>query len=362
MSSLHGRARTLVAAVSAVIATACAGGGSTPSPVPALPPPGYIGITVNGESTTVPENATLGAALKALGIKPKPGRLLDIRGGVLQPAAFPAEILLNREPAKRRTKLSAGDSVSVKAGNDQTEGTIETKSRVSGDRPTNPQSYLGTAPGYEIVTEGQLSGKVASVTFHRAGHITSPKAIALCFDDGPNPTYTPQVLKVLRHFRISATFFVIGYEAQKYPGLVRKEIARGSVVGAHSWSHPEHLASLDTSQLGKQFSQTDDVMTQIGVDPYLFRPPGGSYDAQVVEMARRNGMRTVMWSIDTHDWVASKTAKEIARSVLSHARPGAIVLMHDGGGDHSATVKALPDIIKGLRKRGYDLVSIPVNG
>jgi peptidoglycan/xylan/chitin deacetylase (PgdA/CDA1 family) len=317
---------------------------------------------VNGKSATVPENDTLGAALKDLGIKPKPGRLLDVRGGVLQPAAFPAEILLNGEPARRQAKLSVGDSISIEAGSDQTEGTVERKARVSGDRQTNPQSYLGTAPGYEIVTEGQLSGKVASVTFHRTGHITSPKAIALSFDDGPNPKYTPQVLKVLRHFHVSATFFVIGYEAQKYPGLVRKEIARGNVVGTHSWSHPEHFASLDTSQLGKQFSQTDDVMTQIGVDPYLFRPPGGSYDAQVVEIARRYGMRTVLWSVSTNDWVASRTAKEITRSALSHAEPGAIVLMHDGGGDQSATVKALPDIIKGLRKRGYDLVAIPTDG
>ena len=362
MSFLHGRARTFVAAASVVVATACAGGEATPPPTPTSPPPGYIAITVNGGSATVSAEDTLGAALKELGIKPKPGRLLDVRGDVLQPGAFPAKVLVNGAPVDRQIKLAAGDAILVEPGTDQTEETIDERVKISGERPTNPQFLLGAAPGSEVTTTGKLSGKVASVTFDPKGRVDSPRAIALCFDDGPNATYTPKILKVLRRFHVPATFFVIGYEAQKYPGLVRKEIARGSVVGAHSWSHPEHLASLDTSQLGKQFSQTDDVMTQIGVDPYLFRPPGGSYDAQVVEMARRNGMRTVMWSIDTHDWVASKTAKEIARSVLSHARPGAIVLMHDGGGDQSATVKALPDIIKGLRKRGYDLVSIPVNG
>lgn len=362
MSFLHGRARTFFAVVSTVLATACAGGGSTPSPTATSPPIELIGITVNGSSATVEANDTLGAALKELGIKPKPGRLLDVRGDVLQPGAFPAKVLVNGAPAKRQVKLKAGDSITAEPGTDQTEATAEERARIGGERPTNPQFYLGTAPGYEVTTFGKVSEKVASVVFDPTGHVDSPRAIALCFDDGPNPTYTPKILKILRHFHISATFFVIGYEAQKYPDLVAKEAAQGNIVGSHSWNHPEHFASLDTSQLEKQFSQTDAVMTQIGVDPYLFKPPGGSYNAEVVEIARRWGMRTVMWSIDTHDWVASKTAKEITKSVLSQAKPGALVLMHDGGGDQSATVKALPDIIKGLRKRHYDLVAIPLDG
>lgn len=321
-----------------------------------------MAITVNGQWATVAIDNTLGAALSQLGIKPKAGRLLDVRGSVLQPNAFPATILVDGAPAGKQTVLKPGDSVTVKPGTDSTEETVDHRTPVAGERPTNPQFYLGTAPGYEVTTVGKISGKVASVTFHPTGPVDSPRAIALCFDDGPNATYTPRILKILKHFRVHATFFVIGYEAQKFPELVTKEVAAGNVVGTHSWSHPDNFASLDTTQLEKQFSQTDAVMTQIGVDPYLFKPPGGSYNPQVVEMARRYGMRTVMWSIDTHDWVASKTAKQITRSVLSHAKPGALVLMHDGGGDQSATVRALPDIIKGLRKRGYALVAIPPNG
>ena len=321
-----------------------------------------MAVTVNGGSATVSANDTLGAALKELGIKPRPGRLLDVRGDVLQPGAFPAKVQVNGVVVTKQAKLKPGDSITVEPGKDQTEETVQASVKISGERPTNPQFYLGTAPGLEVTTTGKISGKVASVTFDPTGRVNSPRAIALCFDDGPNATYTPKILKILRRFHVSATFFVIGYEAQKFPDLVKKEVAQGNVVGTHSWSHPEDFASLDTAQLEKQFSQTDAVMTQIGVDPYLFKPPGGSYNAEVVEMARRYGMRTVMWSIDTHDWMASKTAKEITKSVLSQAKPGAIVLMHDGGGDQSATVKALPDIIRGLRKRGYDLVAIPLDG
>lgn len=321
-----------------------------------------MAITVNGGWATVTTEDTLGAALNELGIKPRPGRFVDVRGTVLQPGAFPAKILVNGTPTKKQSTLNPGDSVTVEPGTDKTEETVDRRTSIAGERPTNPQFYLGVAPGYEVTAVGKVSGKVASVTFHPTGRVDSPRAIALCFDDGPNAAYTPKILKVLRRFHVQATFFVIGYEAQKFPDLVTKEIAQGNVVGTHSWSHPDSFASLDLSQLEKQFEQTDAVMTQIGVDPYLFKPPGGSYDSQVVELARRYGMRTVMWSIDTHDWVASVTAKEITKLVLSHAKPGGIVLMHDGGGDQSATVKALPDIIKGLRKRGYALVAIPENG
>lgn len=346
--------------VSLMLAAACDGGPAPEPASPTQPPPGFIGITIDGEARTVAQTSSLGAALKSLGLNPRPGRLLDVRGDVLKPGAYPAKVLVNGKRAKNQTPLHAGDVVQIIPGADHTEPTFEKRVTVP-PQPLNPEYRLGAAPGQQVTTIGKESGKIGSVIFDPSGPAHRRREIALTFDDGPNPTYTPKVLKVLRRFHVHATFFLIGYEAEKYPDLVRKEIAQGHVVGTHSWNHPTPFASLGEAQLERQFSQTDEVMTRLGIDPYLFKPPGGSFSPRVVEMARRHGMRTVMWSADTHDYTG-KTAKEIAKYVLKHLEPGAIVLMHDGGGDRSATVKALPDIIRGARKRGYDLVSIAPNG
>ena len=92
------------------------------------------------------------------------------------------------------------------------------------------------------------------------------------------------------------------------------------------------------------------ALEQVGVEPHLFRPPGGSFSGDVVETARRMGMRVVLWSVDPQDWRNGATTTQIVVNVLSNVHPGSIVLLHDGGGDQSATVRALPQIIKGLRK------------
>jgi peptidoglycan/xylan/chitin deacetylase (PgdA/CDA1 family) len=161
---------------------------------------------------------------------------------------------------------------------------------------------------------------------------------------------------------VPATFFLIGYEAQAHPGLVRQEAKMGFAIGDHSWSHPLGFAGLDQSEMVNQISRTYDELKSLGVTPYLFRPPGGSFDGAVVEEARRLGMRTEIWTIDTHDYLLVGKPDTIVKEVLQQVHPGSIVLMHDGGGDRSATVKALPQIIKGLRKKGYTFTTIPKEG
>jgi peptidoglycan-N-acetylglucosamine deacetylase len=175
--------------------------------------------------------------------------------------------------------------------------------------------------------------------------------VALTFDDGPD-LYTPQVLQVLRAYKVRATFYVMGSKATQRPGLVRAEVAAGHLVENHSWNHP-HMADLDEAQVTRQLADTQQAIIRAGAPPpTLFRPPFGNTNALVDTEARALGMRVVRWSIDTNDW-RGRAPGDIAASVLDEVVPGAVVLLHDGVSNSAATIQALPTIINGLRARGF---------
>ena len=360
----HGRPRILVAlaCVVTLFAAACAQETAAPSLLPSPSTSDHMMVTINGYLRTVPTGLPLGQTLEAIGIRPRSGRLLDVTGVPIPGQNFPPRMRVDGQPASRDTPITEDSAIVFINGRDRTEKTFEERERVDEPRPANPQYVMGIAKG-EIVTEyGEVSGKVASAIFEPVGRIDSPKAVALTFDDGPHPAYTSKVLAILRRFKVPATFFVLGYLAERYPGIIRDEVEAGHAVGSHSWNHPHDFASLTHRKQSKQIGDSVAALRSLGADPYLFRPPEGSFDSGVVQLAEASGLRTVMWSADTHDYQSSATASQISRYVLSHLKPGAIVLMHDGGGDQSATVKALPDIIKGIRKRGYQIVAIPRDG
>ncbi|TMC41140.1 MAG: polysaccharide deacetylase family protein [Chloroflexi bacterium] len=192
--------------------------------------------------------------------------------------------------------------------------------------------------------------------FLYTGNRYLPK-IALTFDDGPNPYYTPQVLAVLQRYGVKATFFCIGRQVASYPDLVKQEYADGNLVGNHSWSHP-NLALLSSDEIDSQINLTSNVIQQvIGVRPTLFRPPYGVVNARVLSKANLLGLTTIIWSDEARDWTTPGTSVIVSR-ILSLAGDGAIILMHDGGGDRSQTVAALPTIITTLRLRGYQFVTL----
>jgi peptidoglycan-N-acetylglucosamine deacetylase len=186
------------------------------------------------------------------------------------------------------------------------------------------------------------------------------RTVALTFDDGPSPQYTPRILATLRRLRVHATFFCIGYLADEYPDLVRKELRAGMTVGNHSYNHPEvpSLDQLPPRLLEDQIVLGAQSLRRAGADPMLFRPPGGSFSAAVVRDAERHGERIVLWSVDPRDWQPDTTARQMARNVLAAVRPGSIIELHDGGGDRSATIAALAAIVKGIRHRHLRLVAL----
>jgi peptidoglycan/xylan/chitin deacetylase (PgdA/CDA1 family) len=209
----------------------------------------------------------------------------------------------------------------------------------------NPQYKLGN--GVVTVRRGLISKSTVPVAAEGKG----PPQVALTFDDGPNPDATPQILDVLRRENVKATFFVVGTMAAAYPKLITREVAEGMSIGDHTWTHP-HLAGRDATFVRNQLVETRNTLKPLGADVTVFRPPYGSYTATTVQIAQSLGMRTVIWTIDPADY-RKPAPTVIVRRVMNQLKPGAIILMHDGGGDRSRTVAALKMLIQQIRKRGY---------
>lgn len=195
---------------------------------------------------------------------------------------------------------------------------------------------------------------VSPVVRHGGG--TEP-LIALTFDDGPSQ-YTPEILAILDRFEVPGTFFVIGGVHDGYGATIKDLMARGHVVANHTVAHP----AMDELSAREQADQIDDQTTAIttfgGARPRLFRPPYAAWNEVTLELLERRGMLMVLWSVETGDF-AQPGPDAIVERTLNASEPGSIVLMHDGGGDRTQTVAALPRIIEGLREAGYELVSVP---
>jgi peptidoglycan/xylan/chitin deacetylase (PgdA/CDA1 family) len=221
--------------------------------------------------------------------------------------------------------------------------------RAAGNTPT---------PTRNVEAEGNAAvGKVLAYTpFVRAGG-GAAKDIALTFDDGPGP-YTPEVLDVLERFHAHATFFTIGKMERYFSASSVREIKRGDVIGDHTESHP-HLALLSAREQHEELFEPLLRLEFLGADrATLFRPPYGSFNATTISQLHSLHLLMVLWSADTQDYL-QPGVPVIVRRALEGAKPGAILLMHDGGGTRAQTVAALPLIITKLRKLGYTLVTVP---
>ncbi len=345
-------------AFAAALLVSCTSASPT-TPSPTIPP---IAIRVDGAAREVPLGTTLGQLARQLSLRPTSGRLLSVTGNVLQRGAEPGRVLVNGRVVTREAPLSSGDSIRVVDGTDQTEPTRLESKTLPGKHFGDPQRSLDRWRIKQITTIGKISGEVASIDLLPVGKPDVPREVALTFDDGPWPKYTREIVRVLRRYHATASFFMIGRNVARWPRIAQDVVQAGMVVGNHSWDHPltPPFSDLIPNRLQMELSLTNQALASVGVqDPYLFRPPGGSYDEDVVQEARRQGMRLVNWDVDPKDWESTRSAQEIAHAVLADAGPGSIVDMHDGGGNQQATVRALPIIIKGLRKRHLDIVAIP---
>ena len=197
----------------------------------------------------------------------------------------------------------------------------------------------------------------AQVTESAAASSATIAYVYLTFDDGPHPTYTPQVLDVLRRNGIRATFFQIGREVYRYGPLTTSAYQRGHSVQNHTWSHVD-LRRQSWTGFRQQIVDTDRfIRARTGVTPRCLRPPYGATDALVRLRAASLGKTIKLWSVDPRDW-QRPGAWVIANRVLSQVRPGSVILLHDGGGNRSQTVAALWTIIRNLKARGYSFATM----
>ena len=205
---------------------------------------------------------------------------------------------------------------------------------------------------------GAQSPQVAFSTWQAPGDgwTAGQRVIALTFDDGPGP-YTPQVLSVLQQYHVPATFFEIGENVAAYPQYSRMVAAAGYPVEDHTWSHPD-LTTLSPVEVGAQIDRTQaEIASVTGESPTCVRPPYDAWDPTVLTTIAARGLTAMSYSVDPRDWSMPGVAAIVSR-VVAAAAPGAVVDLHDGGGDRSETVAALPQIITDLRAEGYGFVSI----
>ncbi len=190
-----------------------------------------------------------------------------------------------------------------------------------------------------------------------ATRTSKDKTIALTFDDGPWPKSTTQVLDILKKNNIKATFFIVGQNLKEYPDMGKRVVNEGHIIANHTWHHWYHHMNPQTSAF--EIDNTTNLIYKVtGVKTNLFRPPGGIKSNGPYNYAKNQKYATIMWSSDSNDYARPSVSKLI-HNVMREAKPGGIVLMHDGGGNRSNTVQALPQIISTFRKQGYRFVTIP---
>ncbi len=189
--------------------------------------------------------------------------------------------------------------------------------------------------------------------------VTSEKVVALTFDDGPDPNYTPRVLDILRRYSLHATFFDQGRLIQQYPQIVRRAVAEGNCLGNHTYSHP-YLTRLTPGAIQNEMQSCEhSIEANVGIRTALFRPPRGDWNPAVYRETVEERNRLILWTLalEHHD---VPTPQAMAQRVLQRVRPGDIILMHDGAFvSRETTVQALPLVIEGLQRRGYRCVTVP---
>lgn len=186
---------------------------------------------------------------------------------------------------------------------------------------------------------------------------TKERLVALTFDDGPDPRFTPEILNILHRYGAHATFFVVGSNVRRWPELLRAETAAGHEIGNHTYSHPE-LYKLPRAKVDREIEATDEVVAEIvGAVPRFFRPPYERLSLAIIQSAWAHGKQVVLagLALEHHE---ARTPQNMVARVAARIRPGSVILAHDGRLDRSATVAALPLLLSELEARGYRFVTL----
>jgi cellulose synthase/poly-beta-1,6-N-acetylglucosamine synthase-like glycosyltransferase/peptidoglycan/xylan/chitin deacetylase (PgdA/CDA1 family)/spore germination protein YaaH len=277
---------------------------------------------------------------------------------------------LRSDPVKDLAEVNPGYDVDTEG-----EGDILriTRKPQTGHRTVKMDDDGAVPPEYRSIIEETMDSYPLSYTVEFYGY--HPKKVALSFDDGPDPEWTPKILDVLKKYGVHGSFFIIGEEAENNPGVLERVYREGHEIGNHTFTHPD-LSEVSIGQVDLQLNLTERLFAaKLGVQPLYFRPPYSidqepdtNDQAAPVDHVQGLGYVIVGNKIDTNDWDEHprKTPQEITDSVFQQIKDmevktwarGSVILLHDGGGDRQATVDALPVLITALRARGYEIVPV----
>ena len=337
-----------------------------------------IPITVNNSERLVRVDSTIASLLKGSdNFDAKPGRLLDITGDVIdQRGGEAVQVECNGQavsPEQRdTTRVKENDAITVTSGKDLTEGHSVHYETVPYDTdidlthgPLQEVKQQGK-DGEREVWVGERSNKKVDKDFtrepqklivqSRTPQPTEGKVIALTFDDGPSQ-YSDAILDILKDKGVKATFFNLGNSASRYPNETKRALSEGHQVASHSNTHPYLPKLSDDEMLADLKAGFDNLKAAAGADTKVLRAPYGAFGVEQWKVAAALVDMNVLWDIDTEDW-KRPGANAIHDAVLNNAHNGAIVLMHDGGGDRSQDIEALPRIIDDLKAQGYTFATI----
>ena len=339
-----------------------------------------VNVKVDGALVSVRADATLADIAEAQEISVAPGDLVSVGGNVLtegEGAPFSATVngkeldadQIEAFRAKGNEEIVFGDGADVTEPYHEEER--ETQPKMEPYEKIGAVTYVAQWPkaGKAIYMVGDTSGETAlkeetEPVQNLVIESVNPqpedgsKVIALTFDDGPNANYTQKYLDILDKYGIKATFFCLGPAAEKNPDLVKAIKDQGSQVASHTKSHGDPLSTLDADTLRSEISDAfDSIEGAGGGATTVIRPPYGDFNNDTWLNSNGTLSASVIWNLDSEDWTLPG-ADAIVSNCTNGAYSGAIILMHDGGGNRDQDLEALPRIIENLQDKGYKFVTI----
>lgn len=331
-----------------------------------------IPVTLDNVTVFARPGQTVEGVVREFGTPPI-AKVRAVRDGRVVGRREPTRPVIRRNgvPVASETSVGWGDQIDIRVPPDVTEPSltetriIDVAPRTIGRGVTAKTVVAGTT-GVEQVTIGAVSGDVLATEVLKPPHAglarlvpaDGSSLVALTFDDGPWPHQTEAILAILGERSVPATFFMLGSRVDRMPDVARAVVGAGHVVGNHTYWH----ARLDTTTRVTaewEIRATNQAIARAtGASPRWFRTPCGNLGGNAEQYIADSGMVSALWTVDPQDWRKGRTAGEVAASVIASVRPGGIVVLHDGGGDRSATIAALPVIIDRLRAAGYEFVTL----
>lgn len=337
-----------------------------------------VQVTVDDKQVNVVVNSTLEQVLDASGQKVSPGNLVAVTGDVITPSdghAFSATINGNAvdDDQLASTTVKGGEDIKFGNGDDRTEDydvvnttTVQPQLKMEGTEGSIFYVKQWGKTGTIETRKGKQSGKTADVTsvdvqdliIQRQGIApdNDQKLVALTFDDGPSQ-YTDKYLDILDQYGIKATFFELGQQVDEYPDAAKRVVSDGMQLGSHTWDHKQ-LTKLNEQQVSDElepsFQKIQDVT---GYQTTMLRQPYGSINDKVWLYSKGTMSVSVFWTHDSEDWKVPGVDKLVSNATKDMFT-GAIILMHDGGGNRDEDVQALPQIIEAWQNAGYQFVTI----